>query len=66
MNPLITTAVLAFFGTALAFAAGVLGGLGGGLLLIGAAIFITVSGFVIGSEAYDKGANDASGEDIYD
>lgn len=66
MNPLITTAVLAFFGTALAFAAGVLGGLYGGLLLIGAAIFITVSGFVIGSEAYDKGVQDAQEEDIYD
>jgi hypothetical protein len=66
MSPLITCAALAFIGTALAFAAGCWGGFLGGLLLIGAAIFITTAGYVIGSEAYDKGVHDAIDDDIYD
>jgi len=68
MNPLILTALMAFIGTALAFAAGVWGGLLGGVLLVGAAIFIVVAGLVVGSDAYDRGWQDRDEMegDIYD
>ena len=64
------TAVLALIGTGLAFTAGVLGGIFGGILLLGHTILITVAGFVIGAEAYDKGyqegIKDAQPEDVYE
>lgn len=66
MKPLILAAVLAFIGTALAYAAGVWGGLLGGLLLIGAAIFILVAGLTVGSDAYYRGIEDAQEGDIYE
>lgn len=66
MKPLILAAVLAFIGTALAYAAGVWGGFLGGVLLIGAAIFIVVAAMVVGSDAYYRGVSDAQEEDIYE
>lgn len=68
MNPLMLTAVMALVGTALAYAAGVWGGLLGGILLIGAAIFIIVAGLVVGSDAYDRGWQDRDEleNDIYE
>lgn len=66
MNPLILVAALAFIGTALAYLAGAWGGVLGGVLLIGAAIFIVTAGMVVGSDAYDRGVTDAEAEDIYE
>lgn len=66
MNPLLLTVALAIIGTALAFAAGVVGGLIGGVLLVAASAIITMSGFIIGSESYYKGYTDAQEEDIYE
>jgi hypothetical protein len=60
------TAVLALIGTGLAYAAGVLGGIFGGILLIGATIFIFAAGLLIGAEAYDKGVKDGQAEDVYE
>jgi len=60
------TAVLALIGTSLAYTAGVLGGIFGGILLVAAAILIVVSGLVVGAEAYDKGVKDAQAEDVYE
>ena len=66
MSPIVTSAVLGFVGVAIAYAAGVVGGFWGALFLIGAAIFITVAGLVVGSESYYKGVRDAQEEDVYD
>lgn len=66
MNPIVTSAVLGFVGVAIAYAAGVVGGFWGALFLIGAAVFITIAGLVVGSESYYKGMRDAQDEDIYE
>lgn len=66
MSPIVTSAVLGFVGVAIAYAAGVVGGFWGALFLIGAAVFITVAGFVVGSESYYKGVRDAQEEDVYE
>ena len=66
MNPLILTAVLALIGTGLAFAAGVWGGLLGGILLVAGTIFSMLAYWVVGSDAYNKGVSDAQEEDVYE
>lgn len=66
MNPIAATACLAFIGTAFAWGAGLAGfNRTGGLLLIAAAILITVAGYILQAEAYSKGVSDAETEDIY-
>ncbi len=66
MNSLILTAVLALLGTGLAYAAGVWGGLFGGILLVAATIFNMLAYWVVGSEAYNKDVTDAQAEDVYE